>query len=217
MPPQPFTKLLASSIAKKSVMAFSGAMLCGFILIHLVGNTTMFMGREAFNSYARHLHDLGILLHFFEAALLTVFLIHISFGVLLYLENLRARPTRYAVSRNNGGRTLGSRTMPYTGLILLLFIVFHLSNFQTIDIASPSNTVRQILSQPVYSFFYCTGILCLALHISHGLWSLFQSLGLNTTGYDRLLRQSALAISLLAGIIFILIPTFTLFLDGFLL
>jgi succinate dehydrogenase / fumarate reductase cytochrome b subunit len=217
MSPRSFSNPFTASIAKKTVMAVSGAMLCAFILVHMAGNASMFLGREAFNSYAHHLHDLGILLSFFEAALLTVFLLHIFFGVLLYIENLKARPTRYAVSRSKGGRTLGSRSMPYTGCVIFLFILFHLSNFQTIDAISPSNTVRQILNQPLYSFFYCTGILCLALHISHGCWSLFQSLGLNSAAYDRPLRQGALVFSIIVGIIFTLIPTFTLFVNGFLL
>ncbi len=211
------SQLLSSSVGKKAVMATSGALLSIFLLIHLAGNSTMFLGRETFNSYAEHLHSLGFLLHFFEAGLLAIFLLHISFGLLLYIENLRARPLRYVVTKSRGGRTPGSRTMPYTGLIVLVFIFVHINNFQTIDGAPPSNAVKAILSQPGYTIFYWLAMFSLALHISHGCWSMFQSLGLNTIAYNRLLRNTALAFSIVTGTIFILIPTLALFFSGFLL
>jgi succinate dehydrogenase / fumarate reductase cytochrome b subunit len=198
-------------------MATSGAILSVFLLIHLVGNSTMFFGRDTFNSYAEHLHSLGLLLLLFEAGLLAVFLLHISFGLLLYIENLRARPVRYVMTKSHGGRTTGSRTMVYTGLIVLVFLLVHVNNFQTIDGVPPSNAVKAVLSQPGYTVFYWLAIFSLALHISHGWWSMFQSLGLNNKSYDRLLRIGALAFSIVIGIIFIIIPTLALFFNGFLL
>lgn len=198
-------------------MATSGAILSVFLLIHLVGNSTMFFGRDTFNSYAEHLHSLGLLLLLFEAGLLAVFLLHISFGLLLYIENLRARPVRYVMTKSHGGRTTGSRTMVYTGLIVLVFLLVHVNNFQTIDGVPPSNAVKVVLSQPGYTMFYWLAMFSLALHISHGCWSMFQSLGLNNVTYDRLLRIGALAFSIVTGIIFILIPTLALFFNGFLL
>jgi succinate dehydrogenase / fumarate reductase cytochrome b subunit len=211
------SQLVSSSVGKKIVMATSGALLSVFLLIHLAGNSTMFLGSDTFNSYAEHLHSLGFLLHFFEAGLLGVFILHISFGLLLYVENLRARPVRYAVTKSRGGRTPGSRTMPYTGLIVLVFLFVHINNFQTIDGTPPSGAVKTVLSQPGYAVFYWLAMLSLALHISHGCWSMFQSLGLNNTSYDRLLRKTALAFSIATGTIFILIPTLALFFRGFLL
>jgi len=209
------SQLLASSIGKKIVMAASGAMLVLFLLAHLTGNSTLFFGRDSFNAYADNLHSLGFLLHLFEAGLLVVFLVHISFGLLLFVENLRARPIRYARTKRNGGRTWGSRTMPYTGLIVLVFLSVHINNFQAIDGVSPSSAVHEILRQPGYAIFYGFAILALALHISHGCWSMFQTLGLNHIIYDRLLRTGALAFSIAVGTIFLLIPVLALFLDGF--
>jgi succinate dehydrogenase / fumarate reductase cytochrome b subunit len=148
---------------------------------------------------------------------LALFLLHISFGLLLYIENLRARPVRYMVTKSRGGRTPGSRTMPYTGLIVLVFLLVHLNNFQTIEAVPLSNAVKAVLSQPGYTIFYWLALLSLALHISHGWWSMFQSLGLNNISYDRLLRIGALAFSIVTGTIFILIPTLALFFSGFLL
>ncbi len=211
------SQLLSSSVGKKTVMATSGALLSVFLLIHLAGNSTMFFGRDMFNSYAEHLHGLGFLLQLFEAGLLAVFLLHTSFGLLLNIENLRARPVRYVVTKNHGGRTPGSRTMAYTGLIILVFLLVHINNFQTIDGVPPSNAVKAVLSQPGYTIFYWLAMFSLALHISHGCWSMFQSLGLNNMSYDRLLRIGALAFSIVTVTIFILIPTLALFFSGFLL
>jgi succinate dehydrogenase / fumarate reductase cytochrome b subunit len=107
--------------------------------------------------------------------------------------------------------------MPYTGLLVLVFLFVHINNFQTIDGVPPSNAVKAILNQPGYTIFYWLAMLSLALHLSHGSWSMFQSLGLNNKSYDRLLRITALAFSIVTGTIFILIPTLALFFSGFLL
>jgi len=207
--------LLASSIGKKIVMAASGATLVLFLLAHLAGNSSLFFGRDTFNTYADHLHGLGFILHLFEAGLLIVFLLHITCGLLLFTENLRARPVRYALTKSNGGRTIGSRTMPYTGLIVLIFLFVHINNFKTGATVSPSSAVRAVLSQPGYAVFYWIAILSLALHVSHGCWSMFQTLGLNHISYDRLLRTGALTFSIAVGLIFFLIPALALFLEGF--
>ncbi|HSO19012.1 MAG TPA: succinate dehydrogenase, partial [Desulfosarcina sp.] len=122
------TGTLGSSIGKKLMMAVTGFSFCGFLVTHLAGNLTIYGGRDAFNSYAEHLHSLGPLVTAAELVLLTLFLVHVGTGVILFLQNLKARPVRYAVNKNAGGRTLGSATMPYTGVLILAFIVFHLLN-----------------------------------------------------------------------------------------
>lgn len=170
-------------------MAVTGFFLGGFLLVHAAGNSSIFWGRHAFNSYAEHLHSLGILLTFAEVGLLTIFLIHIITGLNLFLQNCNAREHRYAVQRSAGGRTWGSRTMPYTGLAILAFILLHLINFHFVPHDKPiADIVHPILSNPAYSFFYGAAMLVLGLHISHGFWSLFQTMGINHPKYDRLLR-----------------------------
>ena len=212
-----FSRFVSSSTGKKTIMAVSGAMLLLFLIVHVVGNSTMFFGRDSFNAYAEKLHDIGFFLHIFEALLLTTFLVHIFFGIFLFIENINARPARYAVSNNRGGRTIGSRTMPYTGLFILIFIIIHLYNFRTTSETLPSQAVREILSNPSYTFFYIMAGIAVALHVSHGAWSLFQSLGLNHIMFDRIIRVSAVVLSVGTGLIFILIPTFTLGITRFLL
>ena len=210
--------LYRSSIGKKSIMAASGLLLTLFICTHLLGNSISFLGREAFNSYAERLHSLGALISLFELGLLTLFLIHILTGVILYFENLGARPSRYSVDTSEGGRSLGSRTMPYTGVIILVFIIVHLMNFHFTDKSVPvADLVRNLLSRPGLAFFYIFSLVALALHLSHGFWSLFQSIGFNHEKYNRFLLKGALAFSILVGFVFILIPVLALVSRSFLL
>jgi succinate dehydrogenase / fumarate reductase cytochrome b subunit len=210
--------LYRSSVGKKSIMAASGLLLTLFICTHLLGNSISFLGREAFNSYAERLHSLGVLIYLFELGLLTLFLIHILTGVILYLENLGARPSRYSVDTSEGGRSWGSRTMPYTGVIILVFIIVHLMNFHFTDKSVLiADLVRELLSSPGLAFFYIFSLVALALHLSHGFWSLFQSIGFNHEKYNQLLLKGALAFSILVGIIFILIPVLALVSRSFLL
>jgi succinate dehydrogenase / fumarate reductase cytochrome b subunit len=210
--------LYRSSIGKKSIMAASGLLLTLFICTHLLGNSISFLGREAFNSYAERLHSLGVLIYLFELGLLTLFLIHILTGVILYFENLGARPSRYSVDTSEGGRSLGSRTMPYTGVIILVFIIVHLINFHFTDKSVLiADLVRELLSKPGLAFFYIFSLVALALHLSHGFWSLFQSIGFNHEKYNQLLLKGALAFSILVGIVFTLIPVLALVSRSFLL
>ena len=210
--------LYRSSVGKKSIMAASGLLLSLFIVTHLLGNSVSFLGRDAFNKYAERLHSLGVLIYLFEIGLLTLFLVHIITGIILYLENLQARPSRYAVNSNEGGRSPVSRTMPYTGVIILVFIIVHLMNFHFTDKSVPiADLVRELLSRPGLAFFYIFSLVALALHLSHGFWSLFQSIGFNHEKYNQVLLKGALVFSILVGTVFILIPLLTLVSRSFLL
>ena len=210
--------LYRSSVGKKSIMAASGLLLSLFLLTHMLGNSVSFLGRDAFNTYAERLHSLGTLVYIFEIGLLTLFLIHIITGIILYLENLQARPSRYSVNTSEGGRSWGSRTMPYTGVIILVFIIVHLMNFHFTDKSVPvADLVRELLSSPSLAFFYIFSLVALALHLSHGFWSLFQSIGFNHEKYNLLLLKGALVFSILMGAVFILIPVLTLVSRSFLL
>jgi len=210
--------LYRSSVGKKGIMAASGLLLSLFILIHLLGNSISFAGREAFNSYAEKLHSMGGFIYLFELGLLALFLTHIITGIILYIENLQARPSRYSVNSSEGGRSLGSRTMPYTGAIILFFIIVHLINFHFTDKSMlVADLVRELLSKPGLAFFYIISFIALALHLSHGAWSLFQSIGFNHEKYNQILMKGALAFSILVGTVFILIPVLALISRSFLL
>ena len=197
-----FKQTCLSSVGKKYIMAVTGFMLGGFLLVHAAGNSSIFFGRHAFDSYAEHLHSLGFLVTVAEFILLSIFLLHIITGISLYLQNLSARDNRYAVQKSAGGRTWGSRTMPYTGLAILAFILLHLINVRFVDQHQPvADIVGAVLTRPVYSLVYGAAMLVVGLHISHGFWSVFQSLGINHPKYNSLLRAiSWIGCIVIAGI-----------------
>jgi succinate dehydrogenase / fumarate reductase cytochrome b subunit len=108
--------------------------------------------------------------------------------------------------------------MPYTGVIILVFIIVHLMNFHFTDKSVLiADLVRELLSKPGLAFFYIFSLVALALHLSHGFWSLFQSIGFNHEKYNQLLLKGALAFSILVGIVFTLIPVLALVSRSFLL
>ncbi|MCB2182265.1 MAG: succinate dehydrogenase cytochrome b subunit [Desulfobulbaceae bacterium] len=209
---------LLSSVGKKSLMALSGMLLGMFLIIHGIGNATTFFGRNAFNTYAEKLHSLGFLIPLFELGLLGVFIVHILLGTTLFFQNFSARPVRYEVDKSSGGRTLGSRTMPYTGVIILIFLCVHLAQFHFIEHSvMVSDLVKTTLQQPLYALFYSTAMIALALHISHGFWSFLQSLGINHPKYDSTFHIGSLIVTIILSGIFILIPLCAMMLTNFLL
>jgi succinate dehydrogenase / fumarate reductase cytochrome b subunit len=205
-----FINTIWTSVGKKLMMAVTGLFFCVFLVLHLAGNLTIYMGKDVFNSYAQHLHSLGPLLTLAEWGLLIFAIIHISSGLLLFYQNFKARPTRYAVNKRAGGRTLGSATMPYTGVILLLFVIIHLFNFHFVD--KTHTTIFQIVSnafaQPGYVLIYTFAMITAAVHVSHGFWSAFQTLGANHPKYTPLLRGLSLVFCLIVGIGFGFIPVY---------
>ncbi len=204
------TQTLSSSIGKKLMMAVTGMGFIGFLAGHLAGNLTIYGGRDAFNGYAEHLHSLGLLLKVAEFGLLLFALIHIATGLILFLQNWSARPKRYCVDKSAGGRTLGSRTMPYTGVAILAFVVFHLVNFHFVD--KMDTTIFDIVTiafqNPVYVALYVVAMILVAIHVSHGLWSAFQTLGMNHTKYMPMITTAGLVFAVLVGFGFGFLPIY---------
>jgi succinate dehydrogenase / fumarate reductase cytochrome b subunit len=206
-------------VGKKIIMAITGACLAGFLVVHLLGNTAIYFGAHAFNSYAAHLHEFDPVLKFFEVILLLLFLVHVSFGVMLFLRNRVARPSRYAVNKSSGGSTPGSSTMLYTGLVILAFISYHLFNVSFSPVhfmSSIAVVIRDHLHVPFVAGLYIVSIIALTVHLSHGLWSLWQSLGVSHPAYDTLIRRGGLGLAVVAGTVFCSFPILALVWDGFL-
>jgi len=203
-------KTLGTAVGKKLLMAVTGLSFCGFLAAHLAGNLTLYGGADAFNSYAEHLHSLGPLLTVAELGLLTLFVVHVLTGLVLFLQNLKARPQRYAVDRSAGGRTLGSRTMPYTGVLILLFIIYHLMNFHFVDKSGTTifAIVAGTFASPVHMVLYIAAMVVVALHVSHGFWSLFQTLGANHPKYMPAIKILGLLFALVVGVGFGFIPIY---------
>ena len=206
---------ISSSIGKKLMMAVTGFSFVGFLAAHLAGNLTIYGGPDAFNSYAEHLHSLGVFLNAAEIVLLFFFVIHVLTGIVLFYQNLMARPERYAVNRRAGGRTIGSATMPYTGALLLAFIIFHLLNFHFVD--KSSTTIFAIVSNafadPVYVVIYVVAVVIAAVHVSHGFWSAFQTVGANHPKYMPLIKTTGIVFSLIVGAGFGFLPIYISFMS----
>ena len=204
------TNPFGTSVGKKLMMAVTGLGFCCFLTIHLAGNLTLYGGKDYFNSYVEHLHSLGPLVTLAEVGLLLFAVIHVLTGMLLFYQNYKARPVRYSVNKRAGGRTLGSATMPYTGFILLLFVILHLINFHFVD--KTNTTTFQLLSHafsnPVYIFIYTFAVIIAAIHVSHGLWSAFQTLGAHHPKYTPFLRGLSIVFSVVIGIGFGFIPVY---------
>jgi succinate dehydrogenase / fumarate reductase cytochrome b subunit len=183
---------LFSSIGKKTVVALTGIVLVLFVIGHMIGNMTVFFGPDVINAYAMHLRDLGPLLWLIRLFMLTTVVLHIWFTMLVWKENLEAHPQKYAVFAPMK-TTLFARTMRLTGLILLAFIVFHLAHF-TMLLVDPGyanyhtelhgrevhDVYRMVIvgfRNPFISLFYIVSMALLAFHLSHGVASLFQTLG----------------------------------------
>lgn len=205
-----FVRTLWSSIGKKLLMALTGLAFCGFLVTHLIGNLTIYGGKGLFLSYVEHLHAWGYLITAAEWGLVLFGLIHIVTGLLLFYENLKARPVRYAVKKWAGGRTIGSATAPYTGVLILIFIIVHLLTFRFVDKTKLDDYVilSQTFSQSGYVLFYLVGVIIVAVHVSHGFWSGFQTLGLNHPKYMPVIRRLGLVFSFVIGIGFGSIPVY---------
>lgn len=203
-------QFFGSSVGKKLIMAMTGSCFIGFLSVHLAGNLTLYGGKEMFNSYAAHLHALGPLVTVAEWGLLTLAVIHVLTGTILFLQNLKARPRRYVVNKWAGGRTISSATMPYTGFAILVFVVYHLFNFHFVDQSHVSiyQIVASAFRNPVYVFIYIAAMVIVALHIRHGFWSLFQTLGANHAKYMPLIMGAGIVVSLIFGFGFGLLPIY---------
>ncbi len=201
---------LTAAIGKKLMMALTGLAFCGFLVVHLIGNLTLYGGRDLFNAYAEHLHSLGPLVTLFELGLLALAIVHVLTGLTLFYENWRARPVRYRVNKRAGGRTLGSATMPYTGILLLAFVTLHLITFRFVDMTE--RTVFEIVSsafaQPWYVAVYVFAMVVAAIHVSHGFWSAFQTVGASHPKYMPLVRTVGILFSLMVGIGFGTLPVY---------
>jgi succinate dehydrogenase / fumarate reductase cytochrome b subunit len=174
------------------IVAITGVVLILFVVGHLLGNLQIFLGPEWINGYSQHLRDLGPLLWFIRFFLLSAVSLHIYFTILLAFENRRARREPY-LDRDYVKASWASRHMVVSGLVVLAFIIFHLLHFTGRKfnphfplLKLDSLNRYDVHSMMVYGFqnlyvsiFYLVGLFLLTLHLTHGLSSFFQSLGLN--------------------------------------
>jgi succinate dehydrogenase / fumarate reductase cytochrome b subunit len=202
-----------SSVGRKMIVAATGVVLILFVIGHLLGNLQIFLGPDWINGYAKHLRDLGPILWAIRAFLIIVVVAHIYYTIRLAIENRRARPERYR-RKDIVKATLASRTMVMSGLIILAFVIYHLLQF-TVRVTDPRFDAlpkdplghydvysMMILGfqSPLISGFYILGMFLLAMHLSHGSSSFFQSLGWND---QKLAPRFALAGRIFAWCLFL--------------
>jgi succinate dehydrogenase / fumarate reductase, cytochrome b subunit len=204
---------LASTVGSKYIVALTGLALTGFVVAHMSGNLLIFRGREALNSYALFLKERGGLLWVARGGLLTVFVLHIWLAARLRLRNWAARPTRYAYE-DTVQASWASRTMIWSGLVILAFLIFHLLHFTfgLVAATAPNGTNflalddhghHDVYAMTVYGFrnvpvsiAYIIAQLFLGLHLSHGVSSTMQSMGWAAPRWWRLIRGIGLTVAL---------------------
>jgi succinate dehydrogenase / fumarate reductase cytochrome b subunit len=202
-----------SAVGKKWVMAVSGIALLGYVLAHMIGNLKVFLGAEHINEYAEWLRDLGepvlpheVVLWIMRVGLLAAFVLHIVAAAQLTRMNMLARPTHYQSRRDYVAANFASRTMRWTGIIVLLFVIFHLldltfgtANPDFVD-GDPYHNLFATFERVPVAVAYIVAMLALGFHIFHGAWSMFQSLGLNNPRYNSWKRYFAVTFALVITI-----------------
>lgn len=199
-----------STIGKKLVMGVTGLALCGFLAVHLAGNLLLYAGEESYNAYAHALHAQKILLPIAEVGLLLMFVGHLALAVSTRRQNDAARPVDYAVrqSKREEGPFVAppSAVMFGTGVIVLLFLLLHLSDFRfglrnkaLVAGQEPFRKAVLLLRDPLTAVVYVAGSLVLGYHVWHGFASAFQSLGLRHTKYTPTIERLSLVFALVVA------------------
>lgn len=185
--PSRLSVLWASSVGKKALMALSGIILSLYVLAHLLGNLQLYLGRDAtgvylINKYAEFLQKSAAILWTARIVLLVSVLVHAVAGIQLYLARQSARPVPYH-QKTNVNSTTSSRTMIWSGILILFFVVYHLLHFTT-GTAHPDFIKGDVFHNVTVGFrqggaalAYLVAMVALGFHLRHGLYSLFQSLG----------------------------------------
>lgn len=202
-------KFYRSAIGKKAMMAVSGIILFGFVFVHMAGNLKLYMGAESMNYYGEWLREVGapalprgVSLWLARLVLLGAVIVHIDAAVKLTIMNRKARPHDYK-RRDTVQASYAARTMRWGGVIVLLFVIYHLMHFTWGNAhpdfrpGEPYHNAVVGFSSPLISLFYIVANVALGLHLYHGLWSMFQSLGWNHPKFNRWRRNFAIAFALI--------------------
>ncbi|MFJ8565643.1 succinate dehydrogenase [Streptomyces sp. NPDC093514] len=211
-----------SSVGKKSVMAVSGLVMLGYLVVHMLGNLKIFFGADEFNGYAHWLRTLGSpFLHhewalwIVRVALLAAVVAHAVSAYQLSRRDIRARPVKYAHKRRRA--SYATRTMRWGGIILGLFIVWHLLDLTTLTVnerawaGHPYENVLSTFSTWYGNTIYIVAMAALGLHVRHGFWSAAQTLGAGSARRERTLRflANGLALVLFAGFVSVPVAVMT--------
>jgi succinate dehydrogenase / fumarate reductase cytochrome b subunit len=209
----PIVRFWRSAVGKKWIMAVTGIMLLGFVLFHMIGNLKIYLGAVHLDEYAEWLRTIGepfvprgVFLWILRVGLILAFFGHIVSAAQLTRMNHRSRPVKYQSPRDYVAADFASRTMRWTGVIVGLFVIFHLMDL-TWGTVDPGWARGHVYANVIHSFervpvaiVYIVANIALAFHIYHGAWSMFQSLGINNPKWNDARRTFALGFALLIGI-----------------
>jgi succinate dehydrogenase / fumarate reductase, cytochrome b subunit len=208
-----------SPVGKKIITGITGLGLSLFVLVHMVGNLTFFTGSAAYNQLAHFINSLSILLYLIEFSLLAIAVFHVVIGITIRLNTLKARPVNYSQLKSVGTpskQSLSSRSMFLTGVVLLVFLVLHLRTFKFgayystvingVEMRDLSSLVIEKFHNPAYAFGYAGVMIMLAVHLRHGIWSAWQSIGLLNSKISPVVHAIALILAVLMAIGFIALP-----------
>lgn len=202
--------LYRSAVGKKYLMAITGVIFMGYVFAHMVGNLKLYQGASEFNQYADFLRRLlypivpeSMTLNLMRAVLVLALVIHVVAAAQLTAMNRRARPEAYRSKRDYIAADFAARTMRWTGVIVLLFVAYHLADM-TWGWVNPAEADASVYEQvvasfsvPVVSAFYLLANIALGVHLYHGVWSLFQSLGINNRRFNHWRRGLAVGFTVI--------------------
>ncbi|MFZ9985269.1 MAG: succinate dehydrogenase cytochrome b subunit [Ilumatobacteraceae bacterium] len=208
-----FLDLYSTAVGKKYVMAISGLAMIGFVVFHMIGNLKMYFGQADLDHYAEFLKELlypiapkGVVLWILRGGLITMLALHLHAAWSLTRLNRTARAVKYQGPRDYQVANFASRTMRWTGIIVLAYLVWHLLDltFGTVNAIGTDgefvrgevyNNVVRSLDRPVVAAFYIVANILLGIHLFHGAWSFFQSLGWNNPRFNSWRRGFAVGIA----------------------
>ncbi|MDA8079685.1 MAG: succinate dehydrogenase cytochrome b subunit [Nitrospiraceae bacterium] len=212
--------ILKNSVGRKLVMAVTGFGMIAFVIAHLLGNTTLYSGPDGINAYAGALHSCGVFLWTFRLTMAVMLSLHVFFGIQLTLENRAARPQAYTVT-NYRASTFAGRNMIWTGLLIGVFLLYHLLQF-TLQVTDPEiAAVRHpdalgrpdVFTMVALSFrkaavaaVYVCAMAALGLHLGHSIQSSLQTLGLNSERTFPAITKGGIIAAILIALGFVSFP-----------
>ncbi len=206
-----FLDFFRSTVGRKLVMAVTGLILFGFLIVHMVGNLQVFLGPERFNAYSAMLHSLGGMLWLARLVLIASAILHVWSAYVLWRTSATARPVAY-VKWTPDASSYASRTMRITGPLVGAYIVFHILHLTmgtAVPHFDPHNVYANVITgfkHPAVSGSYIVAMLLLTFHLYHGAWSFLQTLGVNHPKYNGLRQKAAISLAVLIGLGFLTIP-----------
>jgi succinate dehydrogenase / fumarate reductase cytochrome b subunit len=216
-----FRRVFSSSVGTKLLMGVTGLLLFLYLLLHLAGNAIIFAGRDSFNTYSHMLISNPLIVPV-EIGLLLIFLLHIYKAVTNYVRNQRARPVGYQKkewAHDKSRKSVSSTTMIWTGLVIVLFVIIHVSQFKYgayYETGQPPvrdlyRTEIDVFRMPVWVVFYVVCVLLVGLHLRHGISSAFQSLGASHPVYTKRIVAWGTVLAIIIGVGFAVIPVWVYF------